>query len=420
MARQATGQVVERERKGGTVYALRFRAYGQRQYVTLGSAADGWSRRKAEAELTLTLAQVERGTWQAPSPAPVAPIVTAPSFHEFASGWFDGIAPELADKTRTRYRWQLTNHLLPFFAGHTLAAITVEEVDRYRRAKVREGSLSAASINETITRLAQILEEAVEYGHLPRNPARGRRRRLKGSKPAAVWLDRADQIAALLDAAGQLEGQARADRRGIGRRALLATMALGGLRVGELCALRWRHVDLAAGRLRVVDSKTDAGVRLVDLLPALRDELLAHKAASARTGADELVFPTLGGRARDPNNVRERVLRPALERANANLEHAGRAPLPEGVTCHKLRHTFASVLVALGEDPRYVMAQLGHTDPAFTLRLYTHAMRRDDGERDRLRALVEGVDWAPVGTTGDTDTGTGVARNGSQGAKNPA
>jgi integrase len=214
-----------------------------------------------------------------------------------------------------------------------------------------------------------------------------------------VWLDRAEQIAALLDAAGTLERQARADRQGIGRRALLATLTLGDLRVGELCALRWRHVDLAGGRMRVVDSKTDAGVRTVDLLPALYDELLTHKALSAITDPDALVFPTLGGRPRDPNNVRERVLRPVLRQANTDLERRGLAPLPDGVTCHKLRHTFASILVALGEDPRYVMGQLGHADPGFTLRLYTHAMRRDDGERARLRALVNGADWALTGTS---------------------
>jgi hypothetical protein len=46
--------------------------------------------------------------------------------------------------------------------------------------------------------------------------------------------------------------------------------------------------------------------------------------------------------------------------------------------------------VALGQDPRYVMGQLGHTDPAFTLRLYTHAMQRD-GERERGKLLVGGV-----------------------------
>jgi hypothetical protein len=43
MARPATGQVVERKGKGGTTLALRFRAYGERRYVTLGSREDGWT-----------------------------------------------------------------------------------------------------------------------------------------------------------------------------------------------------------------------------------------------------------------------------------------------------------------------------------------------------------------------------------------
>jgi hypothetical protein len=45
------------------------------------------------------------------------------------------------------------------------------------------------------------------------------------------------------------------------------------------------------------------------------------------------------------------------------------------------------------------MAQLGHTDPAFALRVYAHAMRRDEGDKERLKALVEGRDWALLGTT---------------------
>jgi len=67
--------------------------------------------------------------------------------------------------------------------------------------------------------------------------------------------------------------------------------------------------------------------------------------------------------------------------------------LPQGVTTHKLRHTFASILIACGEDPASVMAQLGHTDPKFTLRVYTHMMRRGPAERARLKELVgdEGI-----------------------------
>ena len=69
-----------------------------------------------------------------------------------------------------------------------------------------------------------------------------------------------------------------------------------------------------------------------------------------------------------------------------------------GITPHSLRHTFASLLIAKGEDQAYCMGQLGHTDPGFTLRVYTHQMRRRDGERDRLRALIDGAEWALAGT----------------------
>ena len=44
------------------------------------------------------------------------------------------------------------------------------------------------------------------------------------------------------------------------------------------------------------------------------------------------------------------------------------------------------------------MSQLGHTGPRFTLRVYTHLMSRREGERQRLEALVKGVDWALMGT----------------------
>jgi integrase len=69
------------------------------------------------------------------------------------------------------------------------------------------------------------------------------------------------------------------------------------------------------------------------------------------------------------------------------------AASPKGITPHKLRHTFASVQFAIGKDPTYVMNQLGHTDPAFTLRVYAHMMRRSPEEREALKAPVECHDW---------------------------
>ncbi|MGI8631404.1 MAG: hypothetical protein ACR2NA_02495 [Solirubrobacterales bacterium] len=61
MARKASGQLIVREGARGRSYALRFRAYGQRHHLTLGTEAEGWTRKAAQYELEHTLAAVKRG-----------------------------------------------------------------------------------------------------------------------------------------------------------------------------------------------------------------------------------------------------------------------------------------------------------------------------------------------------------------------
>lgn len=156
----------------------------------------------------------------------------------------------------------------------------------------------------------------------------------------------------------------------------------------QVCNLRWRDVDLAAGRIRVGSAKTDAGRRYVDLLPPLKETLTAFRRNRGSVTPAGYVFATREGGRPAKNNLRPRVFNAAVERANANLERADLVPLPAGLTPHKLRHTFASLLFALGEDPVHVMGQLGHTDPAFSLRVYAHAMRRDPADKEGIQALV--------------------------------
>jgi integrase len=137
-------------------------------------------------------------------------------------------------------------------------------------------------------------------------------------------------------------------------------------------------------------TKTDAAERTVEILPALRDDLAALAAGRGERPADQRVFGTRSGEAQSQSNVRSRVLVPAIKRANEALEASGSALLPDGVTPHALRRTFASILVALGRDPAVVMRQMGHTTPHMTLGVYAAAMDWRDGERERLRLLVEG------------------------------
>jgi integrase len=443
MPRPATGQIVEDTRGRSTTFGLRFRAYGNREFVTLGTAEEGWTWEKADTELQNILADVRRGIWK-PAEPKAAPVVEEdPLFHAFASFWFETSKEEWSEKTRLDYQWQLSHHLLPFFKNHRLSQITIAEVDRYRAVKLSESAkrakaleawrkrvdqakdrarrrklarerppkpLSATSINKTITRLGQILELAVEYPEyvITTNTARGKRRRLKASKPAPVWLDSAEQIEALLDAAGELDREAKSNGQ-VPRRAILATLVFAGLRIGELIDLHPWDLNLAAGSITVQESKTDAGVRRIDVLPVLRDELGPIK---ARIGADaDRLFPTQAGGPMNASNIRTRILAPAVKLANKRLLEAGETPLPAGLTPHKLRHTFASLLVALGVDPGAVMDQLGHTESTFTMRVYRHGMRRDPASKARLQRLVGAVDWAAMGSSAHFEGQMAVSEN---------
>jgi integrase len=406
MARRSTGGVVEKRTRSGTSYALRFRALGRRWYVTLGSSADGWSRARAEEELANVLADVRRGIWRPPEPDPEPPVAREePTFHEFASEWLAGRkADGLQPRTIADYRWSLTCHLLPHFAGMRLSRITVEEVDRYRRAKVREHEaglaerpLANSTINKTLKHLAAVLDLAVEYGYLPANPARGRRRRLPAVLPRRASLV-AEQVRVLLASAG---GHYRRDRDFFEPRdrALLGTAIMaGGLRVSEVTGLRWRDLDLAGGWLTVAQSKTAAGLRRVELAPALLDELKAWKARTPFHEADAFVFPTKVGTRMERNNARRRVLYPAIERANAALVKAGHVPIPEHATFHSLRRTYASLMAAAGADQAYTMRQIGHRSAALTLEVYTDVNDRRHPATAKLGSLLVAPDWALTGT----------------------
>lgn len=317
-----------------------------------------------------------------------------PTFREFALQWFERQLVEggragtgVAAKSREDLEWRLTRHLLPAFASRRLDEISIQDVDGYRMEKVRAGDLAPSSINKTIATLATILEVAVEYELIERNPAHGRRRRLRSSTPKRPWLDRANHIVALLDGASELDEEARVARGQ--RRALLATLVFGGVRVGEALALRWRDVDLERGVIIVRAAKTDAGMRAVNILPSLHHELSGYR-GGVTVSDDDLVFGTGTGRPHGASNVRRRVLARSVERADAALERKSLEPLPSGLTPHGLRRTFASLLFALGETPPYVMAQMGHTSANLTLSIYARQMDRRDDEPARLRALVEG------------------------------
>ena len=393
MEKRSHGQIRTHDRKDGlTTYSLRVRAYGRREVVTLGTDADGWTMRKAERKLEEVLAEIQVGVWRPPS---MSACGEDPSFHEFASRWWFARKSELRPTTQADYEWRLRKHLLPFFHQFRVSAITIALVDEYRSEKViereriraaaaagqpirdkrgqRRVALSNESINKTLVLLANILDTAVEHGLLASNPARGKRRRLKADRPTRRFLE-ADELAELLTVAGELDRSARADQR-IGRRPLISVMAKSGLRVGEVCALRWRSIDTAHQRLVIEQAKTAAGVREVDLSLDLVDELNTWRAERKPVSVDDFVFATDSGRPRDKDNVRERVLVPVVHRVNEIRRERGITPLPK-MTPHALRRTYISLMLEAGAPLPYVMDQVGHADSKTTLEIYAQVQKR--------------------------------------------
>lgn len=405
MDRRTRGEirVHERVRDGKLTFSIRFRVNGKRQIITLGTNADGWTHRKAERKLEDVLAQVRAGVWEPEAP-PETMSVGQTTFHEFASRWWAARRYELRSNTRLDYEWRLRKHLLPFFADCDVSEIDIALVDCYREEKViererikaaaaagqplrdRRGRLRKAmsneSINKTLVLLANILDTAVERRALPSNPARGKRRRLKAPRPQRRVLE-PDELNELLAVAGTMDRDGRLDRR-IGRRPMIAVMGKAGLRVGELCQLRWRAVDIHHERLVIEQAKTEAGKREVELTLDVIEELLDWRAARGDVHMDDFVFATASGHPRDKDNVRT-ILGRVVKRANEERERRGLIPLAP-VVPHTLRRTYISLMLEANAPLHYVMDQVGHDDSKTTVEIYAQVQKRLS-RRDVKRAF---------------------------------
>ena len=291
--------------------------------------------------------------------------------------------------------------------------------------------ISNSSINKTLLVLAAGLDDAEDAGWIQRNVARGRRTRepverhhtdvlspeefeslleaaseLDGQRHHSRTIERAEQVRLLREA--QLTWKEIAAKVGVApttaiyihrcdlplpetgaRRAIVATLGLAGLRVTELCQLEQRHVHLAARKIHVREAKTAAGIRAVDIRPRLLEELTAYNASRGDVDTSAPAFPTRTGRSRDKDNVRERVIRPVVERANELRGRRGEPPILAHVTPHTLRRTYISFMLAAGFDLTYVQEQVGHEDPSTTLKIYAQVIRRPD--RDQLRAEMRAL-----------------------------
>lgn len=240
-----------------------------------------------------------------------------------------------------------------------LSALTQKTVGDFRD-RMRDAGVSVVTVRRILGTLSRILAHAASQDLVAINAA-------KGVKVTGGRAERSSKIvpptkatlAAVL-AATDPDFRVR-----------IRFAAVSGLRASELHALRWRHLDLAAGEVAVecrVDAtgaidttKSDAGLRTVPIGAAMVAELKEWRERSKFKGDDDFVFPnTEGGFVRHTNMTKQRW--------NPLLVKAGVEPFG----WHGLRHFAVSKWIEAGLQPKTVQTYAGHATYAITMNRYGH------------------------------------------------
>ena len=215
-------------------------------------------------------------------------------------------------------------------------------------ADLHRQHLTAGTLRHTASAWRGFFKFLAGEGEVAVNPALGLRSpKLRRKLPEV--LD-ADEMAQLVEVPGD-EPDAVRDR------ALLELLYSSGLRVSELCGVRWRDFDFADGTLRVTGkgSKTrivPVGSKALEALAALREQ--------DHCGDEDPLVRGARGKPLTPNGVRARLKRRAQEQG-----------VWKRVYPHLMRHSCASHLLESSGDLRAVQELLGHADIS-TTQVYTH------------------------------------------------
>ena len=297
-----------------------------------------------------------------------APVPVANNRHRFTyfcGEWLRSERGAVKESTYIKYDTILNNHILPRLGGCFPLGITTQLVERFKQELLNQG-LSAKTVRDVLVVLHTILKYtavqfpgvfptvAINYPKEPKKEAR------------VLDMDEQRRFVAFLET--------DMDECKFG----ILLSLLTGLRLGELCALRWESVSLenrtihvtatmqrlrdygctGSGKTKVMIGapKSDTSIRTIPLTESaarLCGRFDPHcPAAFLLTGTERFM---------EPRQVQKR------------LAKYTKACGLEGVHFHTIRHTFATRCVEAGFEIKSLSEILGHADTSITLNRYVHS-----------------------------------------------
>jgi integrase len=370
-----TERIKQRITAGGeTRYDVRVRIAGQQVEKTFVRKKD------ATAWLNQTLVDAQTGV-------AVVPSKGKETFEAYFTRWMarGGTRGNFAPKTRALYEDLYRLHLAPTFASKALGSIRPDTVADWFGVKRQDKPLMAA---KSYRLLSTVMKSAVKDKLIGFNPCQvdGAGQEHTAERPligADDARDLADTIAPPL-------------------RALVLTATFGQLRLGELLGLHVTDIDLGGHRIHVerqavevrgvrtvTAPKTKAGVRPVNVPPALSIELAAHIDAFCPQDVPQprWLFATMTGRPYYRWETSEAWVA-ARAAVNEKRAEAGLPGIPPNLHLHDLRHAGLTLVAQGGATVKELMRRGGHASPAAALRYQHAAESRDQEIANQLDSLM--------------------------------
>ena len=352
------------------------------------------SKREAQIALAKQIAAVSEDTYVEPTKVTVAAWVRERIDIWEAKG-------DITARTSQRYRQLCENQIVPFIGGTLLQKLTTKNVEVWHLTlgesgrRSGRGGVTAQTILHAHRVLAAALRDAQRHGSVHRNVAQ--------LMPPPTVEDKKATILKETDI-----GRLQVELRGHNIYAPAIVALYTGMRLGEVLALRWCHVDLDQAVANVCEALEETkahGLRVkkpknhlcreIDLPDIVVETLRDHRRQQlelrlqlgiGKMPDDAVVFPNIEGGHQWPRAV-----------SQAWGRTAERLGIPD-VTFHGLRHTHASQLIDAGLDVVTVSSRLGHKDANVTLKIYAHVFERAD--KKNKRKASEAINDALAGASG--------------------
>ena len=288
---------------------------------------------------------------------------------EIALEWLTFKSLGIKQSTLSRYKSALENHILPYFENDNVKKITTAKISGFAKEKLengrldKKGGLAASTVHGILTVLKSVLDYALKTNKI-KSPVCMPYPKYR--KPKTRVLSREEQ--AMLER----YYSTKVTMRKLGEKLCLYT----GIRIGELCALRWEDISLEKETITIsktmqrVKDYSDSGNKtkiVIDTpksLSSIREipipKFLVGILMEHAQGKQGFFLATEKSPFTEPRTMQNHFARVTklLGLQDANF--------------HALRHTYATRCIEAGVDAKTLSEMLGHSSVNITLERYVH------------------------------------------------